>query len=351
MSSVRGLVPSLHYARVASGRYAIIVPMRNARRLSFRADALSMRASVAGASAALHRAHVPTSAILLVAGSVFCFTMLDAITRFTTQLYPVPVLVWARYLVQTLAMLIWLGPSMRLGMIRTARLPLQVVRALVVLASSLLFVTALRYLPLAEATALNYCTPVIVVVMGRLFLHEPMTPARIAFVVAGAIGMLLIVRPGTAVFHGAAAYALLAALCYAGYQILTRLLAGENPRVLLFYPAIIGTLVMSALAPGFDWPAAMPWTHVALVIAGGLFGTLGHFLFILAFRHAPASAITPFTYMQLVWATLVGWVLYRHFPDATAIIGMLVIAGSGLAIALFERRQARAPAPTSVSEV
>jgi len=325
--------------------------MRNARRIPLPADAIPTTARATGASGAAHRAHVPTSAILLVAGSVFCFTMLDAITRFTTQLYSVPLLVWARYLVQTLAMLIWLGPTMRLGMIRTERLPLQIVRAIVVLASSLLFVTALRSLPLAEATALNYCTPVIVVVMGRLFLKEPMTPARIAFVVAGAIGMLLIVRPGTAVFQGAAAYALLAALCYAGYQILTRLLAGENPRVLLFYPAVIGTLVMSALAPGFDWPAAMPWTHVALIVAGGLFGTAGHFLFILAFRHAPASAITPFTYMQLVWATLVGWVLYQHFPDATAIAGMLVIAGSGFAIAIFERRRARGAAREPVSEV
>ena len=126
---------------------------------------------------AAHRAHVPTSAILLVVGSVFCFTMLDAITRFTTQLYSVPLLVWARYLVQTLAMLIWLGPTMRLGMIRTARLPLQIVRAIVVLLSSLLFVTALRSLPLAEATALNYSMPVIVVIAGTSLLLPGLAPA------------------------------------------------------------------------------------------------------------------------------------------------------------------------------
>jgi drug/metabolite transporter (DMT)-like permease len=291
--------------------------------------------------AAMRHAHVPTSAILLVVSSVFCFTLLDAITRFTAQRYSVPMLVWARYAVQMIAMIVWLAPGMGFGMLRTRRLPLQIVRALVVLASSLLFVSALRSLPLAEATALNYSTPVIVVIMGRLFLGEAMTPVRIAFVVAGAIGMLLIVRPGGAVFQGAALYAVLAALFYAGYQILTRLLAGENPRVLLFYPAVIGTLVMSLLTPGFDWPASMPWTHVALIVMCGLLGTLGHFLFILAFRHAPASAITPFTYMQLVWATLVGWILYRHFPDAYAVAGMTVIAASGLFIALHERRRAR----------
>jgi len=289
----------------------------------------------------MRHAHVPTSAILLVVSSVLCFTILDAITRYTTQLYAVPMLVWARYGVQMVAMIAWLGPGMRLDMLRTKRLPLQLVRSIVLLVSSLLFVTALRSLPLAEATALNYSTPVIVVLMARIFLHEPLTPARIAFVITGAVGMVLIVRPGNAIFQGAALYALLAAFFYAGYQILTRLLAGENPRVLLFYPAVVGTLLLSALARGFDWPAHMPWTDAALIIAAGLFGTLGHFLFILAFRHAPASAITPFTYVQLVWATLAGWIFYRHFPDTVAISGMAVIAGSGLLIALHERRRAR----------
>ena len=284
---------------------------------------------------------VPTSAILLVVGSVFCFTLLDTIMKFATQRYPLPVLVFARYAVQVVAMLVWLGPGMRLDLLRTRRLPMQIVRALVVLASSLFFVGALKSLPLAEATALNYSTPMIVVVMARLFLREPMTPLRIAFVIAGAVGMLLIVRPGSSVFQGAAGYALAAAVFYAGYQILTRLLAGENPRVLLFYPAVVGTLVMSLVAPAVEWPVHMPWPHVILIVCGGLLGTLGHFLFILAFRHAPASAITPFTYMQLVWATLAGWIFYRQFPDALAIAGMLVIAGSGLVTALHERRRAR----------
>jgi len=293
----------------------------------------------------MRQAHVPTSAIVLVVTSVLCFTILDAITRFTAQLYAVPLLVWARYGVQMLAMIAWLGPSMGFGMLRTRHLGLQVARAIVLLASSLLFVTALRTLPLAEATALNYATPVIVVLVGPLFLNERLTRARLAFVVTGALGMLLIVRPGGAIFQGGALYAMLAALFYAGYQILTRRLAGENPRVSLFYPAVIGTLLLSALTPTFDWPAQMPWTHVGLIFAAGLFGTLGHLLFILAFRHAPASAITPFTYMQLVWATLIGWIVYRHFPDTSSIVGMAVIAGSGLFIALHERRRARRVLP------
>jgi drug/metabolite transporter (DMT)-like permease len=292
--------------------------------------------------------HVPTSAIVLITTSVLCFTILDTITKFTTQYYAVPLLVWARYAVQFIAMLVWLGPGMGFDLLRTKRPGLQLFRAGLLLASSLLFVTALRALPLAETTALNYTTPIIVVLMGRLILGERMTPARIAFVVAGLAGMLLIVRPGGAVFQGAALFGLGAAAFYACYQVTTRMMAGENPRVLLFYPALIGTLVMSVLAPGFDWPRAMPWTHVLLIVGGGLFGTLGHFLFILAFRHAPASALTPFTYVQLVWAMLIGWLVYRDFPDPWAVAGMAIIAASGLLTTLHERRRARdAPLDTA----
>ena len=160
--------------------------------------------------------------------------------------------------------------------------------------------------------------------------------------VAGIAGMLLIVQPGSDVFQGGSLYAIGAACCYAVYQILTRMLAGEDPRMLLFYPALLGTIVMSGLAPAFDWPAHMPWQHVTLIVMGGLVGTMGHFLFILAFRHAPASALTPFTYMQLVWATLLGWVVYAEFPDAYTLAGMAVIAVSGLLITLHERRRAQA---------
>ena len=289
----------------------------------------------------MRHAPVPTSAILLITSSVLCFTILDTITKFMTQRYTVPVLVWARYAVQFVAMIAWLGPSMRFDLVRTERLRFQLFRGILLLASSLCFVTALRSLPLAEATSLNYSTPIIVVLMGRLLLGERMTQARVAFVAAGVAGMLLIVQPGTDVFRGAAFFGFVAAIFYASYQVTTRMLAGEDPRVLLFYPAIMGTVFLSALAPGFDWPASMPWTHVLLIICGGLFGTLGHFLFILAFRRAPASALTPFTYVQLVWAMLLGWLVYRDFPNATAVAGMVVISGSGLLITLHERRRAR----------
>lgn len=318
--------------------------MRNGMKVPPRSPLAPLRCPPGGAVRTSGRpfgGHVPTAAIILISSSVLCFTILDAITKFMTQRYSVPLLVWARYGVQFVAMLVWLGPSMRLDLVRTQRLRVQAFRGVLLLASSLFFVNALRSLPLAEATALNYSTPIIVVLMARLVLQERLTQARLAFVAAGVAGMLMIVQPGSDVFHGAALFGLGAAIFYACYQITTRMLAGEDPRVLLFYPALIGTIIMSALAAGFDWPQSMPWTHVLLIVCGGLFGTLGHFLFILAFRLAPASALTPFTYTQLVWAMLLGWFLYGDFPNGYRVAGMAVIAGSGLLMMLHERRRAR----------
>lgn len=295
-------------------------------------------------------AHVPFSAILLISGSVLCFSTLDAVIKVLTQRYPVPFLVWARYGIQALAMLVWLLPQMGTSLFRTPRLGLQIIRGAILPLSSLCFFSALRYLPLAEATAINYSTPVLVMILAVIFLGERMTRPRVALMMAGIAGMFLIVRPGSEVFQGAALLGLGAAVFYGTYQIMTRKLAAEDPRVTLFYPAIVGTLMITAMLPWRGIDIDMPWFDLALVATTGLLGTLGHFLFILAFQRAPATALTPFTYMQLVWATLIGWVAFGSFPDAWTLAGMAVIGGSGLLITLHERQRAKgAPQePTAV---
>jgi drug/metabolite transporter (DMT)-like permease len=287
-----------------------------------------------------HPGHVPSSAILLIVGAVACFALLDSIVKFLAVRYPVPLLVWARYAVQAAAMVLWLGPTLRMRLLRTSALRLQVGRGLILLASSLCFFSALRFLPLAEATAINYTTPTLVILLSVVVLKERMTLPRWAFVVAGSAGMLLIVRPGATILHGAALVALCGAGFYATFQIMTRKLSAEDPRVTLFYSALCGTVVLSLVLPFLGLGADVPWTHVALIGLAGLLGTLGHFMFILAFQRAPASGLTPFTYMQIVWATLLGWLLFGQFPDAPALMGMAVIAASGLLLAWHERRRA-----------
>ena len=293
---------------------------------------------------------VPPAAIALITGAVLCFAILDAIVKVLTQRYPVPMLVWARYAVQALAIAIWLLPRMGTALVRTKRLRLHLARAALLPVSSLFFFSSLRYLPLAEVTAMNYSTPVLVMVLAAVFLHERMTQSRIALVICGLAGVLLIVRPGSAMFQGAALLSLGAAIAYAVFQILTRKLASEDWRVLLFYPAIFGTAMMTALLPWYGEALDAPWTDIALIVVTGLLGTLGHGMFVLAFQRAPASALTPYTYIHLVWATLVGWIVFNRFPDVWTLAGMAVIAGSGLLIALHERRRARSAVqePTAV---
>jgi drug/metabolite transporter (DMT)-like permease len=295
--------------------------------------------------------HVPQTAILLVCAATLCFATLDSLMKYLSQLYPVSMLVWARWTVQTVVIVLWLAPQAGWGLLRTDNLTAQLFRGGILVASSLCFMSALKALPLAEATALNYSTPALVTIMAVVFLDEKMTPIRVAFVVAGILGMLLIVRPGSGLFQGAALFAIGAAWFYATFQVVTRKLAQEDWRTLMFYQSCVGSVALSMIVPFVDWPDSVRWEHVAIIVVGGLIGTLGHYLFLRAFQLASASAITPFTYMQLVWATMIGWIAFGSFPDFWTLVGMAVIAGSGLLITLHEQRKARAitvAAPTAV---
>ena len=281
--------------------------------------------------------------MLLIVAALLCFTLIDAIIKLLTQRYPVPLLVFARWGVQVVALLLWLVPAMGTRLFRSRELPLQLARGVLLLGASLCFFSALKFLPLAEVTALTYLSPMLVALLSAVFLHERLTALRVAMIAAGLLGMLLIVRPGGEVFHGAALLALAAAGLNAAFQILTRKLAAEDARVTLVYPAIVGTVLMSFATPWTGIEQAIPWVDVALIVVAGLVGTFGHFLFILAFQRAPASGLTPFTYVQLVWATVVGWAIFGRLPDAFSLAGMLVIAGSGLVVVLHERRRSRLP--------
>ncbi len=295
-------------------------------------------------------APIPATAVLMIVGAVAFFSVSDAMIKWLTQRHPVALIVWARWAAQVLAMLVWLAPTMGWGMVRTAQLPMQLVRGALLIGSSAAFIAALKLMPLADATALNYTTPTIVIVLAVLFLHERFTAARACFVVAGVLGMLMIVKPGADLFRAAALFPLVSAVCYSFYQITTRMLRGEDPRVTLFYPALVGTALMTLIWPWFGVASEITWLDVVAMLAVGISGTVGHFLFILAFQRAAASALTPFTYLQLVFATLTGWLAFGDLPDSLTFAGMTLIAGSGFLLTWYERRRAVIvpPEPTAV---
>ena len=119
--------------------------------------------------------HIPSSAVLMIVGAVACFSVWDSIAKSLAARHPVPLLVWARWGFQVVAMLIWLAPTMGMRMVHTRQLRMQLVRGVLLIGSSLCFMSALKFLPLADATALNYLTPTLVIVLAIVFLRERMT--------------------------------------------------------------------------------------------------------------------------------------------------------------------------------
>ncbi len=181
----------------------------------------------------------------------------------------------------------------------------------------------------------------LVALLAGPVLGERIGAGRWTAIIVGVCGVLLIARPGGALNPAGMAWALAAAASYAAYQLLTRRLSQvEHPMTLLFYTALVGTAATSLTLPWF-WtetdPSPLQWLQIASL---GVYGGVGHFLLIRAFRLAPASTLSPFTYSQLIWAAALGWLVFGHVPDAMTSVGMAVIAASGLWLALGARRSA-----------
>lgn len=282
----------------------------------------------------------PIFGIGLMLLAVLCFAALDATSKTLSQTFAVPLLVWARYTFHCLLMLLFLAPALQFKLVATRRPRLQVMRALMLVGTTGFAMMSFRTMPLAEATAILFVAPLAVALLAGPLLGEQIGRARWIVVVAGFCGMLLVARPGGAMSAAGIAWSLAAAACYTIYQIQTRMLSpSEDTWTLLFYTALVGTVVMSLGLPLF-WAGPRPTPLQALMIASlGIYGGTGHFLLIRAFRHAAASALSPFLYAQLIWAALFGWLFYRHVPDGISIAGMAIIAGSSIAMAACERRR------------
>ncbi len=279
--------------------------------------------------------------LFLLAG--LCLSSLDATAKYLVRDHSLFLVVWARYAGQMLVVTPWAWHRAGPGFWRTRRLRLHLVRSACLVAATICFFGGLRYLPLAEGSAITFLAPIFIVVLSRPMLGERPTRARWTASVVGFIGILIMVRPGSAVFHPAVLLLIAAALTNGLYQILTRKLLGEDPRTMLFYSALVGTVAMTLALPwGFSSQEMAPGTG-ALFLLLGLLAGLGHWSVIGAFLRAPASMLTPYTYLQMVWSTAYGYAIFGHLPDGWSALGMAVIVASGLLLALQERRRVRAP--------
>jgi drug/metabolite transporter (DMT)-like permease len=286
--------------------------------------------------------HAGRGALYFLCG-VFLFACMDTVTQYLAARYPAPLIVGIRYLVHCLLMVLVLAPTQGARLVRTQRTGLVLVRAACLAAGSLLFALALQRVPVAEATAVLFVAPLLVVMMAGPILHEHVGVAGWASVVAGFVGILLIARPGGSLDALGVALAFAAAATTATYQLLSRLLAGtETTLALLFYTALVGAVVFGATLPWFWSDAQPPALDLLLLLSLGVLGGVGHFLFTAAHRHTAASALAPLQYSQLVWVGVLGWLVFGHVPEGVSILGMLVVAGAGAAVAVRSRLAARA---------
>lgn len=271
---------------------------------------------------------------------VLLFAMLETTAKHLSRFYPVPMIAWSRYSVHLLLMLVLFAPRLGWRLVKTARPGAQLVRASLLMGSTLFYFGALSFMPMAAAKAVSFVSPLLVTVFAAWLLAEHVNAGRWIAVVMGFCGVLFIVRPGSGMLQWYSALPLGAALCYSIYQIMTRKFSErENPLTTLFYSALVGSVVMTLVVPLFWTPPA--WRHVPLLMFLGIAGGAGHFMLIKAMELENASFLSPLGYAQLVWVTLFGFLAFGDFPDAKAFIGMAVIVSAGLYVALGHRFKAR----------
>lgn len=276
--------------------------------------------------------------ILLITAAVSTFAVMDTTAKYLSQTYPVPAIVWSRYVFQAAFMLAVLGPRMKLDLLRTRRPGLQIARGVMLALSTILFFSALSLMPIAEASAITFLSPLLLTALSVVLLRERVAPAAWVAVAAGFVGVLIIVRPGGGVFSLAALLPLATACCFAAYQLMTRQLAGvDSSFATLFYGAIVGTALVSLLLP-FYWHPPETLAHGLLLAMLGVLGSVGHFVLIRAFEHAPPSVLAPFVYTQLVSVLVLGYLVFGDFPDGWSLLGMGVIVAAGAFVASRGRR-------------
>lgn len=282
----------------------------------------------------------PMRAILLVVLAVACLSCSDATAKYLGRTLPPAEIAWMRYVVFTaLVMPLALrGGSLRV--LRTTRPGLQVVRGLGMLGSALFFIMAMQHLPLAEAAAISFVSPVFVTVLSILLLAEKVGIRRWAALLVGLAGVIIVIRPGAEGFQPASLLPILTAFSWALGLVATRkMTVQENPLTTMVWSALTGLIVLTALLPLHAvWPT--PW-EMLLGVFIGLVYTASQWLLILAYRQGEASVLAPFTYVQLIWSTALGFLVFGAVPDQWTFVGTGVIIASGLYTAHRERMRAR----------
>ncbi|NYT78475.1 DMT family transporter [Alcaligenaceae bacterium] len=287
----------------------------------------------------------PLAGIVLLVLSTWALSGLDASGKWVMAGgVSLLMLCWVRYVVHLLLVLGLVLPVRGLRVLRSVRPRAQIARGAVMLLATMSFFTTLHYLPQAEATAINFLAPLIVLSLAPWLLKEAARTSRWVAAGVGFAGVLIVIRPGAGLDPVGTLFGLLTACLFAAQFLTTRRVAVDDSFTTLIWSGGVGSICLTLALP-FILPDALPalaqldaW-HWLILISTGFWGALGHLLQIQAYRHAAASLLAPFVYLQIVSAAVLGWWVWGQFPDAFSWLGIGIICASGITIGMVEWRR------------
>jgi drug/metabolite transporter (DMT)-like permease len=271
------------------------------------------------------------------------FAVLDCMAKYLGTHMDTLQVVSMRFITAFVVALLISNPFTRPGLLRTARPGLQVVRGMILVSTTMCNFLAFRWMQLDEALAIMFSTPLLVAIFAGPILGEWVGWRRWIAIGVGFAGVLVVIRPGLGGMHWAALLSVMAAILYAAYSIITRLvMRHDSSETTLFYGNLVGVSIALPILP-FVWNMPASWFDLLLLLAVGASGSFGHYLLIVAHHRAPASVLSPFIYTQLVWAVALGYLVFANVPSGWTILGSAIVIGSGLYLLNRDRCPDRPP--------
>jgi drug/metabolite transporter (DMT)-like permease len=282
------------------------------------------------------------AAILMMCVVMACYTSTDSMAKYLAPHIPLLQIVWARYLGATLFALLLANPVARPEMLHSSRFSLQAIRSMLLLLSTFLSFVSVRYLQLAETTAITFALPFVIALAAGPILGEWVGPKRLAAIFVGFLGVLIVVRPWSGRIQPAMLLVVANVILTAGYNMLTRVLAQRDRSLTtLIYSTAGGAILLTPVMP-IVWhrpDSSAVWIAMLMI---GVVGACSHWLLIIAHGRAPASILAPFVYTQLIWAVLSGFLVFGDVPSLSTLGGAAIVIGSGLYLWSRERAKQEA---------
>ncbi|HEY6919951.1 MAG TPA: DMT family transporter [Tabrizicola sp.] len=280
----------------------------------------------------------PLIGIALMLAAMAILPVIDVLAKKLGQAgLPILIVVWARALFGGLMTLPFALKAEGRRAFRPAQPARQLARSALLFGATFLFFQALKYLPIADALAIFFVNPLVIVILSALVLRERVGPRRWAAVAVGFAGTLIIIRPGLVEVNPGTVFALGSGVALGSYLVLTRAMAGASDAMVLnFQTSAIGAGLMALALPAL-WvpPTPMQW---AMLAALGVIATLGHVLITKAYEHGEASLLAPLAFTEIVMATVLGYAFFGDLPDRWTVLGVAILIGSAIYISVRERQ-------------